>query len=289
MRGIILAGGTGTRLWPITRSVSKQLLPVYDKPMIYYPLGTLMLAGIREIAIITTPEDKNQFVRLLGDGSQFGIRLEYLLQEKPRGIAEAFLIAEKFIRSESVALILGDNIFNGARLGRNLMNFQKIKGAQIFGYRVKNPESFGVATLDSNGDILEIVEKPVNSSSDLAIPGLYFYDQTVAHRAKSISPSSRNELEITAINNSYLQDGELQLEILPRGTVWLDGGTPESLHDAASYVKVIEERQGQKLCCIDEIAWRNKWITTEGLLSNRKAFGSSSYGIYLDTILSEAQ
>jgi glucose-1-phosphate thymidylyltransferase len=248
-----------------------------------------MLAGIREIAIITTPEDKNQFVRLLGDGSQFGIRLEYLLQEKPRGIAEAFLIAENFIRSESVALILGDNIFNGARLGRNLSNFQNITGAQIFGYRVKNPESFGVAKLDSNGEILEIVEKPVNSSSDLAIPGLYFYDQTVVHRAKSISPSSRNELEITAINNSYLQDGELQLEILPRGTVWLDGGTPESLHDAASYVKVIEERQGQKLCCIDEIAWRNKWITTEGLLNNRKAFGSSPYGSYLDTILSEAQ
>lgn len=289
MRGIILAGGTGTRLWPITRSVSKQLLPVYDKPMIYYPLGTLMLAGIREIAIITTPEDKIHFVRLLGDGSQFGIRLEYLPQEEPRGIAEAFLIAEKFIGDESVVLILGDNIFNGARLGRNLSNFQNIKGAQIFGYRVKNPESFGVARLDSNGKILEIVEKPVNSSSDLAIPGLYFYDQTVVNRAKSISPSSRNELEITAINNSYLQDGELQLEILPRGTVWLDGGTPESLHDAASYVKVIEERQGQKLCCIDEIAWRNRWITTEGLLSNRKAFGSSAYGNYLDTILSEAQ
>ena len=284
-----MAGGSGTRLWPITRSVSKQLLPVYDKPMIYYPLGTLMLAGIREIAIITTPEDQSQFIRLLGDGSKFGITLEYFIQEEPKGIAEAFLISEEFIRNGSVALILGDNIFNGAGVGRNLSNFQSVKGAQIFGYRVKNPESFGVARLDLNGKVVEIVEKPRNSISDLAIPGLYFYDKTVVARAKSITMSARNELEITAINNSYLQDGELELEILPRGTVWLDGGTPESLHDAASYVKVIEERQGQKLCCIEEIAWRNSWITKEILLKNREAMANSSYGQYLDSILNELQ
>lgn len=289
MRGIVLAGGTGTRLWPITRSVSKQLLPVYDKPMIYYPLGTLMLAGIREIAIITTPEDQNQFIRLLGNGSKFGISLEYFVQEEPRGIAQAFLIAEEFTGKEPIALILGDNIFNGARVGRNLSIFKEVKGAQIFGYRVKNPESFGVANLDRNGKVLEIVEKPTNPISDVAIPGLYFYDNTVTSRAKNISMSTRNELEITAVNDSYLKDGELQLEILPRGTVWLDGGTPESLHDAASYVRVVEERQGQKLCCIEEIAWRNGWITTETLLENRESMTNSSYGRYLDTILSETK
>lgn len=289
MRGIILAGGTGTRLWPVTRAISKQLLPVYDKPMIYYPLGTLMLAGIREIAIITTREDRIQFNRLLGDGSQFGINLKYFVQDEPKGIAQAFLITEEFIEDMNVSLILGDNIFNGSRMGRNLSNFQNIQGAQIFGYRVKNPEAFGVARLGSTGRVIEIIEKPKTPISDLAIPGLYFYDKTVVSRAKSIYPSERNELEITSINNSYLEDNQLELEILPRGTVWLDGGTPESLHDAASYVRIVEERQGQKLCCIEEIAWRNKWISTEQLQNSRNTFGDNNYGQYLDTILSEVK
>lgn len=287
MRGIVLAGGTGTRLWPITRSVSKQLLQVYDKPMIYYPLGTLMLAGIREIAIITTPEDQYQFIKLLGDGSKFGIKIEYLTQDKPNGIAEAFLIAESFIGNHPVALILGDNIFHGARLGRNLGSYNNVTGAQIFGYRVKNPESFGVAVLNMSGQVVEIIEKPKKFTSDIAIPGLYFYDNTVVTRAKAISKSERNEFEISAINNSYLSEGKLKLEILPRGTVWLDGGTPESLHDAASYVRVIEERQGLKLCCLEEIAWRNNWIKSEILLENRKEMANSSYGMYLETIFYE--
>lgn len=287
MRGIVLAGGTGTRLWPITRSVSKQLLQVYDKPMIYYPLGTLMLAGIREIAIITTPEDQYQFIKLLGDGSKFGIKIEYLTQDKPNGIAEAFLIAESFIGNHPVALILGDNIFHGARLGRNLGTYNNVTGAQIFGYRVKNPESFGVAVLNMSGQVVEIIEKPKKFTSDIAIPGLYFYDNTVVTRAKAISKSERNEFEISAINNSYLSEGKLKLEILPRGTVWLDGGTPESLHDAASYVRVIEERQGLKLCCLEEIAWRNNWIKSEILLENRKEMANSSYGMYLETIFYE--
>lgn len=246
-----------------------------------------MLAGIREIAIITTPEDQELFIRLLGDGSQFGIRLEYLVQKEPRGIAQSFIIAEEFIENNNVSLILGDNIFNGSRLGRNLSSFLNIEGAQIFGYRVKNPESFGVARLSPSGQVIEIIEKPRTPISDLAIPGLYFYDKTVVSRAKSIFPSKRNELEITSINNSYLQDNRLKLEVLPRGTVWLDGGTPESLHDAASYVRIIEERQGQKLCCIEEIAWRNNWISTEQVRYIRQALGESNYGKYLDTILKE--
>jgi glucose-1-phosphate thymidylyltransferase len=289
VRGIVLAGGTGTRLWPVTKAVSKQLLPVYDKPMIYYPLGTLMLAGIREIAIITTADDQQQFQRLLGDGSQLGIKLNYLVQHKPEGIAQAFLIAEDFIEDNGVSLILGDNIFNGALLGRNLEKYKKITGAQIFGYRVKNPQDFGVASIDKNNKVLKIEEKPIQPKSDIAIPGLYFYDNTVINRSKNISMSLRNELEITALNNSYIDDGALQLELLPRGTVWLDGGTPESLHDAASYVRVIEERQGQKLCCLEEIAWRNNWITLEELKAQRKHFGNNSYGNYLDSLIVEAE
>jgi glucose-1-phosphate thymidylyltransferase len=289
VRGIVLAGGTGTRLWPVTKAVSKQLLPVYDKPMIYYPLGTLMLAGIRNIAIITTKDDQHQFERLLGDGSQFGIQLEYLVQHKPEGIAQAFLIAEDFIEADNVSLILGDNIFNGALVGRNLEKYQNVVGAQVFGYRVKNPQDFGVATIDKNNSVLKIDEKPTHSKSDLAVPGLYFYDNSVVTRSKEISMSSRNELEITALNNSYIADSALRLEILPRGTVWLDGGTPESLHDAASYVRVIEERQGQKLCCLEEIAWRNQWISLEELKFQRKLIGSNNYGRYLDSLIAEAQ
>jgi glucose-1-phosphate thymidylyltransferase len=285
----VLAGGTGTRLWPVTKSISKQLLPVYDKPMIYYPLGTLMLAGIRTIAIITTKDDQHQFERLLGDGSQFGIQLEYLVQHKPEGIAQAFLIAEEFIEGDSVSLILGDNIFNGALVGRNLEKYQHVVGAQVFGYRVKNPQDFGVATIDKNNSVLKIEEKPTHSKSDLAVPGLYFYDNSVVTRSKEISMSSRNELEITALNNSYIKDSALRLDILPRGTVWLDGGTPESLHDAASYVRVIEERQGQKLCCLEEIAWRNQWISLKELKFQRKLIGNNNYGRYLDSLIAEAE
>jgi glucose-1-phosphate thymidylyltransferase len=289
VRGIVLAGGTGTRLWPVTKSISKQLLPVYDKPMIYYPLGTLMLAGIRNIAIITTKDDQHQFERLLGDGTQFGIQLEYLVQHKPEGIAQAFLIAEEFIEDDSVSLILGDNIFNGALVGRNLEKYQHVVGAQVFGYRVKNPQDFGVATIDKNNSVLKIEEKPTHSKSDLAVPGLYFYDNSVVNRSKEISMSSRNELEITALNNSYIKDSALRLDILPRGTVWLDGGTPESLHDAASYVRVIEERQGQKLCCLEEIAWRNQWISLKELKFQRKLIGNNNYGRYLDSLIAEAE
>ena len=285
----MLAGGTGTRLWPVTKSISKQLLPVYDKPMIYYPLGTLMLAGLRTIAIITTKDDQHQFERLLGDGSQFGIQLEYLVQHKPEGIAQAFLIAEEFIEGDSVSLILGDNIFNGALVGRNLEKYQHVVGAQVFGYRVKNPQDFGVATIDKNNSVLKIEEKPTHSKSDLAVPGLYFYDNSVVTRSKEISMSSRNELEITALNNSYIKDSALRLDILPRGTVWLDGGTPESLHDAASYVRVIEERQGQKLCCLEEIAWRNQWISLKELKFQRKLIGNNNYGRYLDSLIAEAE
>ena len=285
----MLAGGTGTRLWPVTKSISKQLLPVYDKPMIYYPLGTLMLAGIRTIAIITTKDDQHQFERLLGDGTQFGIQLEYLVQHKPEGIAQAFLIAEEFIEGDSVSLILGDNIFNGALVGRNLEKYQHVVGAQVFGYRVKNPQDFGVATIDKNNSVLKIEEKPTHSKSDLAVPGLYFYDNSVVTRSKEISMSSRNELEITALNNSYIKDSALRLDILPRGTVWLDGGTPESLHDAASYVRVIEERQGQKLCCLEEIAWRNQWISLKELKFQRKLIGNNNYGRYLDSLIAEAE
>lgn len=288
MKGIVLAGGTGTRLWPVTKAVSKQLLPVYDKPMIYYPLGTLMLAGIREIAVITTVHDQDQFKRLLGDGSEFGIALEYLTQNKPEGIAQAFLIAEDFIGTDSVALILGDNIFNGALVGRSLAKYTNVKGAQIFGYRVKNPEDFGVASIDSNNFVINIEEKPSHPKSDIAIPGLYFFDNTVIRRTKEISASARNELEITDLNNSYIKEKELKLEILPRGTVWLDGGTPESLHDAASYVRVVEERQSQKICCLEEIAWRNNWITLGDLESKRKVLGNNNYGKYLDSIILEA-
>ena len=288
MKGIVLAGGTGTRLWPVTKAVSKQLLPVYDKPMVYYPLGTLMLAGIREIAIITTNHDQDQFKRLLGDGSEFGVALEYLTQNKPEGIAQAFLIAEDFIGSDSVALILGDNIFNGALVGRSLAKYTNVKGAQVFGYRVKNPEDFGVASIDSNNFVINIEEKPSHPKSDIAIPGLYFFDNTVIRRTKEISASARNELEITDLNNSYIKEKELKIEILPRGTVWLDGGTPESLHDAASYVRVVEERQSQKICCLEEIAWRNNWITLEDLESKRKVLGNNNYGRYLDSIILEA-
>lgn len=289
MKGIILAGGAGSRLWPITKSISKQLLPVYDKPMVYYPLGTLMLAGIQEIAVITTPEDATSFRRLLGDGSQWGISLTYITQKKPNGIGEAFILAEEFIKHSPVALILGDNIFNGSGVGRNLREFANPSGARIFAYRVSNPQDFGVVEIDPLGKIKQLLEKPIDFISDYAIPGLYFYDHEVVNKAKAIERSARGELEITAINQQYLIEGKLEVSILPRGTVWLDGGTVDSLHDASVYVKVIEQRQGLKLCCVEEIAWRNNWIDDNQLRFIAKPLIASSYGDYLLKLIDEGK
>ena len=285
MKGLLLAGGVGSRLWPITRGISKQLLPVYDKPMVYYPLGTLMLAGIREIALITTPDDQPAFKRLLGDGSQWGIEITYLVQEKPNGIAESFVIAENFLGESSAALILGDNIFNGSGIGRNLKSFTNVEGAQIFAYQVANPEDFGVVELDDSGNVVSIVEKPKNSKSSLAVPGLYFYGSDVVDKAKTIERSARGELEITALNAQYLKEGRMKVEVLPRGTAWLDGGTIESLHDAAVYVRVLEQRQGSKLGCVEEIAWRNGWITDVELRQLAQPLMASGYGEYLIALI----
>ena len=285
MKGLLLAGGVGSRLWPITRGISKQLLPVYDKPMVYYPLGTLMLAGIREIALITTPGDQPAFKRLLGDGSQWGIEITYLVQEKPNGIAESFVIAEDFLGKSSAALILGDNIFNGSGIGRNLKSFTNVEGAQIFAYQVANPEDFGVVELDDSDNVVSIVEKPKNSKSSLAVPGLYFYGSDVVDKAKTIERSARGELEITALNAQYLKEGRMKVEVLPRGTAWLDGGTIESLHDAAVYVRVLEQRQGSKLGCVEEIAWRNGWITDVELRQLAQPLMASGYGEYLIALI----
>lgn len=285
MKGLLLAGGVGSRLWPITRGISKQLLPVYDKPMVYYPLGTLMLAGIREIALITTPDDQPAFKRLLGDGSQWGIGITYLVQEKPNGIAESFVIAEDFLGESSAALILGDNIFNGSGIGRNLKSFTNVEGAQIFAYQVANPEDFGVVELDDSGNVVSIVEKPKNSKSSLAVPGLYFYGSDVVEKAKTIERSARGELEITALNSQYLKEGRIKVEVLPRGTAWLDGGTIESLHDAAVYVRVLEQRQGSKLGCVEEIAWRNGWVTDVELRQLAQPLMASGYGEYLIALI----
>jgi glucose-1-phosphate thymidylyltransferase len=287
MKGILLAGGVGSRLWPITRGLSKQLLPVYDKPMVYYPLGTLMLAGIREIAVITTPDDQESFKRLLKDGKQWGIEITYLIQEKPNGIAESFLIAENFILNSSVALILGDNIFNGSGIGRNLQSYTKLEGAQIFAYQVANPEDFGVVELDQSGNPVSLIEKPKRSKSALAVPGLYFYGPDVVEKAKKIERSARGELEITTLNADYLKENSLKVTVLPRGTAWLDGGTIESLHDAAVYVRVLEQRQGSKLGCVEEIAWRNGWISDDELRDLAKPLMASGYGVYLTLLLGE--
>jgi glucose-1-phosphate thymidylyltransferase len=285
MRGIILAGGTGSRLWPVTVSVSKQLLPVYDKPLIYYPLSTLMSAGVRDILVITTPEDSEQFVRLLGDGSQFGVNLTYLVQSKPEGLAQAFIIGESFIGSEECALVLGDNIFHGAGLGTELGELGKIDGGLIFAYRVSDPSSYGVVEFSNDGIAISIEEKPLNPKSNFAVPGLYFYDSEVVEIAKNIKPSDRGELEITAVNNEYLQQGKLSVRVIPEGTAWLDSGTFESLHDAANYVRVIEERQGIKVCCPEEIAWRKSWITDSQLAESAQQLSNSGYGNYLSALL----
>lgn len=281
MKGIVLAGGTGSRLWPITLTTSKQLLPVYDKPMIYYPISTLMLAGIREILIIATPHDKQSFINLLGDGSQLGMKFQYIVQPEPKGLAQALILAEEFLDGQSCALILGDNIFYGAGLGNQLENFTSVAGAAIFATKVSNPSEYGVVNLDDEGKALEIEEKPTKPKSNFAIPGLYFYDKYASGYAKELKPSKRNELEITDLNRIYLQKGQLQVCILERGTAWLDSGTTRSLLDASRFVQLIEDRQGLKIGCIEEIAWRKKYITSKQLLGLAQKLHKSSYGEYL--------
>ncbi|WGE71448.1 glucose-1-phosphate thymidylyltransferase RfbA [Actinobacillus equuli subsp. haemolyticus] len=282
MKGIVLAGGSGTRLYPITRGVSKQLLPVYNKPMIYYPLSVLMLAGIREILVITTPEDNESFKRLLGDGSDFGIQLSYAIQPSPDGLAQAFLIGEDFIGTDNVCLILGDNIFYGQGFTPTLRKIAERKhGATIFGYQVKDPERFGVVEFDQSYSVLSIEEKPLQPKSDWAVTGLYFYDNRVIDFAKKVTPSERGELEITSINQMYLQDGSLNIQLLGRGFAWLDTGTHDSLHEAASFVKTIEHVQNLQVACLEEIAWRNNWLSSEQVEALAKPMAKNSYGQYL--------
>jgi glucose-1-phosphate thymidylyltransferase len=285
MRGIILAGGSGTRLWPITKGISKQLMPIYDKPMIYYPLSTLMMAGIREVLIITTPEYNDQFKALLGDGSDLGLKLEYAVQPSPDGLAQAFTIGEEFIGDDSVALVLGDNIFHGAGLGTALRNNADIDGALIFAYHVSNPTAYGVVEFDDDFTAVSIEEKPVKPKSNYAVPGLYFYDNSVVEIAKSIEPSARGELEISTINERYLNQGNLHVQVLDRGTAWLDTGTFESMMQASEYVRVIEDRQGHKIGCIEEIAWRAGWIDDTQLSRLAAPLAKSGYGVYLNGLL----
>jgi glucose-1-phosphate thymidylyltransferase len=281
LKGIILAGGSGTRLYPITKAISKQLMPVYDKPMIYYPLSILMMAGIKDILIITTPEDNLQFQRLLGDGKHVGCNFHYAVQEIPNGLAQAFVIGADFIGKEKVALILGDNIFYGSGLGRQLQTLTNVEGGYVFAYQVSDPERYGVVEFDSSLNVISVEEKPKKPKSNFAVPGLYFYDNDVVQIARNLKPSQRGEYEITDINREYLKLGKLKVSILDRGTAWLDTGTFESLSDASEFVRVIEKRQGTKIGCIEEIAWRNGFITKEQLLIQANALAKSGYGIYL--------
>jgi glucose-1-phosphate thymidylyltransferase len=288
MRGIILAGGSGSRLWPITKGISKQLMPIFDKPMIYYPLSTLMMAGIKEVLIITTREYNAQFQALLGDGSALGMRLEYAVQDSPDGLAQAFIIGEDFLGTESVALVLGDNIFHGAGLGTSLREKATVDGALIFAYHVAEPSAYGVVEFDRDFRAVSIEEKPERPKSNFAVPGLYFYDNSVVEVAKTIRPSARGELEISSVNEHYLRKGTLGVQVLDRGTAWLDTGTFESMMQASEYVRVIEDRQGFKIGCIEEVAWRNGWISAEALINLSLPLLKSGYGRYLKQLASEA-
>lgn len=285
MKGIILAGGSGTRLYPLTIAVSKQLMPVFDKPMVYYPLSTLMLAGINEILIITTPEDQAGFKKLLGDGSQLGCRFEYVIQPSPDGLAQAFILGADFVGNDPAALILGDNIFYGSGMGTLLKNKVNPDGAVVFAYQVHDPERYGVVEFDKNNKVLSIEEKPANPKSNFAVPGLYFYDNDIVNVARSIKPSHRGELEITDVNRVYLEKGKLEVGVLDRGTAWLDTGTFDSLIQAGQFIEVIEKRQGLKIGCIEEIAYRNGWIGDEQMEKLAAKFMKSGYGVYLKKLI----
>ena len=284
MKGIILAGGSGTRLYPITKGISKQLMPIYDKPMIYYPLSVLMLAGISEVLLITTPEDSAQFQRLLGNGAELGCRFSYAVQQVPNGLAQAFVIGEQFVGNDKVALILGDNIFYGAGFSKLLQSFNDLNGAAVFAYEVNDPERYGVVEFDENQKAVSIEEKPADPKSNYAVPGLYFYDNSVIEIAKNIKPSPRGEFEITDVNRAYLEQGTLQVGIMNRGTAWLDTGTFDSLSDACEFVRVIEKRQSQKIGCIEEVAFRMGYINKEQLLLLADKYAKSGYGDYLRNI-----
>lgn len=289
MKGIILAGGTGSRLHPITRGISKQLMPVYDKPMVYYPLATLMMAGVREVLVITTPQDSDQFERLLSDGSQWGMQIAYTTQPSPDGLAQAFILGADFIGDDSVALVLGDNIFFGAGLGTRLSDNTDVVGGHIFAHRVADPTAYGVVEFDDAGHVLSIEEKPSHPRSSYAVPGLYFYDNDVIEIARGLTPSARGELEITAVNEEYLRRGTLTVSVLPRGTAWFDTGTFDGLIEASQYVHVVEARQGQKIGCVEEVAWRNGWIDDDQLRRHAEDQLKSGYGAYLQGLLAEGR
>ena len=284
MKGIILAGGSGTRLYPITKGISKQLMPVYDKPMIYYPLSVLMLAGIKDILIITTPDDSAQFQRLLGNGNEFGCNLEFAVQEVPNGLAQAFVIGEKFVGTDKVALILGDNIFHGSGFSKLVQSFNDVQGAAVFAYEVADPERYGVVEFGKDFNAISIEEKPVEPKSHYAVPGLYFYDNTVVEIAKNIAPSARGEYEITDVNRVYLENGNLKVGVMDRGTAWLDTGTFDSLSDASEFVRVIEKRQGQKIGCIEEVAYRMGFLNRDELMVVAEKYAKSGYGQYLKNV-----
>jgi glucose-1-phosphate thymidylyltransferase len=285
MKGIVLAGGVGSRLWPITLGISKQLIPVYDKPLIYYPISTLMSAGIQDILVITTPSDIEPFRKLLGNGSQFGINIEFAAQPSPDGLAQAFIIGESFIGNEGCALVLGDNLFHGYALSETLKTVGTPAGALIFAYKVSNPREYGVVEFDDQGRAISIEEKPAVPKSDFAVPGLYFYDNDVIEIARAVKPSPRGELEITSVNSDYLERGSLKVQVLPEGTAWLDSGTFSSLHDASSYVRIVEERQGVKVGCPEEVAWRHGWLTDDELNAAAARLKNSGYGDYLAKLI----